>query len=89
MPTMPRNLACRVKFGAFFEYLEKAHPGRFDRIASGHYAAVAHGPQGAVLSAAADPVKDQTYFLAHLSQVQPMLVRCWSPTWCRVYPVTT
>jgi len=67
----------RVKFGAFFEYLEKAHPGRFDRIASGHYAAVAHGPQGAVLSAAADPVKDQTYFLAHLSQAQ--LARCMFP----------
>lgn len=29
---------CRVKFGAFVEYLETEHAGQFDRIASGHYA---------------------------------------------------
>ena len=30
----------RVKFGAFLEHLEAEHPGDFDRVASGHYAAV-------------------------------------------------
>ena len=27
-----------MKFGAFYDYLDKEHLGRFDRIASGHYA---------------------------------------------------
>ena len=32
---------CRVKFGAFYEYLQEGgHGGAFDRIASGHYARV-------------------------------------------------
>jgi hypothetical protein len=94
----------RVKFGAFREHLHGTFPGRFDRIASGHYAALsrpdpadaaAHPADAAdpasvaidpaVESGAADAAdpgqevklvmsgdlhKDQTYFLAHLSQEQ-------------------
>ncbi|KAL4433737.1 hypothetical protein ABPG75_000178 [Micractinium tetrahymenae] len=114
----------RVKFGAFYEYLEAQHGAAFDRVASGHYArlerkaaaAAAAGQPAAGQQAAAEPaaaagsaaaaaaagataaagaaggdegqlqqqqeeeevrlaltpdaVKDQTYFLAHLSQRQ-------------------
>lgn len=68
----------RVKFGAFMEHLNSTYPGRFDRIATGHYAAVSHNEGGvAQLSCTRDAVKDQTYFLAHLSQVQ--LARCMFP----------
>ena len=62
----------RVKFGAFREHLATAHPGVFDRVASGHYAATDRtsddGNVRLVLSG--DAHKDQTYFLAHLSQQQ-------------------
>ena len=62
---------CRVKFGAFYEYLEREHGGSFDRIASGHYARVLRdGRGGARLGVTQDAVKDQTYFLASLSQAQ-------------------
>ncbi len=64
----------RVKFGAFYEYLEAEHGAGFDRIASGHYARVIRDPSdpGAAVKLALtpDPVKDQTYFLAHLTQQQ-------------------
>lgn len=68
-----RMSQCRVKFGAFYEYLSEQQDGNFDRIASGHYARILraddpHEPVG--LALAPDPVKDQTYFLAHLSQIQ-------------------
>jgi len=62
----------RVKFGAFFEHLEASYAGQFDRIASGHYASLLR-PQDtgeALLAMTADEVKDQTYFLAQLSQHQ-------------------
>lgn len=73
----------RVKFGAFLEYLEdlevKGGP-RFDRVASGHYArvtrhmtptaAAAGGEEEALLVLTPDAIKDQTYFLAHLSPKQ-------------------
>ncbi|PKA59941.1 tRNA-specific 2-thiouridylase [Apostasia shenzhenica] len=62
----------RIKFGAFLEAVEKMG---FDYIASGHYARVKHpsvdgqsGPSLLILSN--DMVKDQTYFLSHLSQHQ-------------------
>ena len=62
---------CRIKFGAFFEYLEREHGGGFDRIASGHYARVLRDGEGrARLGVTPDVVKDQTYFLASLSQAQ-------------------
>ncbi|PRW20746.1 tRNA-specific 2-thiouridylase [Chlorella sorokiniana] len=96
----------RVKFGAFYEYLEKEHGAAFDRVASGHYARLERGPVAGIAAAPAgaagqageaaaqlpplaqqqqqceeqqqdvrlaltpDAVKDQTYFLAHLSQRQ-------------------
>eukprot|EP00798_Chlamydomonas_sp_ICE-L_P029581 gene29583-5936_t len=67
----------RVKFGAFYDYLDKNHEGCFDRIASGHYARVVRLPKGddsqdeeAVLCMTPDVIKDQTYFLAHLNQSQ-------------------
>lgn len=56
----------QVKFGAFYE----AVGSEFDFIATGHYAQIEHTVHGAILKQAADPVKDQTYFLTFLSQVQ-------------------
>jgi tRNA (5-methylaminomethyl-2-thiouridylate)-methyltransferase len=56
----------RVKFGAF---LERVGAG-FPRVATGHYARLAGGGEGLRLERAADPVKDQTYFLAHLDRAQ-------------------
>lgn len=57
----------RVKFGAF---LEKLSAG-FDKVATGHYARVEYDANGkALLCQTPDDVKDQTYFLAHLSQEQ-------------------
>jgi tRNA-specific 2-thiouridylase len=71
----------RIKFGAFLEHVAAAHPGAFDRVASGHYARVqrARGsaggaPGGAgpppLLRLSEDDAKDQTYFLAGLSAAQ-------------------
>lgn len=63
----------RVKFGAFYEYLASHQDHKFDRIASGHYARIIRGddPDEPVrLALAPDAVKDQTYFLAHLTQAQ-------------------
>jgi tRNA-5-taurinomethyluridine 2-sulfurtransferase len=100
----------RVKFGAFFEYLQ-THPAQFDRVATGHYARVhsqprlyakssseasaetsapeqalwthhsdsssdtidaeiQHQPGKVQLMLTPDSWKDQTYFLANLSQQQ-------------------
>lgn len=57
----------RIKFGAFLDFLGD----RFDKVASGHYAQVVTKEDGiAQLRCSPDPVKDQTYFLAHLSQRQ-------------------
>ncbi len=62
------DLLCnsRVKFGAFLDWLDEEAPG-FDRVGSGHYAEIARGPE---LRRAADPVKDQTYFLSRLTGTQ-------------------
>jgi len=59
----------QVKFGAFYDAID-ASGVHFDYIATGHYAQIEHGPQGAILKKGKDPVKDQTYFLAYLSQAQ-------------------
>ena len=68
-----------MKFGAFYEHLEVHFGGRFDRIGSGHYARLVREsaePESAGrasqvrLAMTPDTVKDQTYFLAHLSQEQ-------------------
>ncbi len=57
----------RIKFGAF---LKKISPS-YDKVATGHYAQVAPCPLGKLgLFKAPDPIKDQTYFLSHLSQEQ-------------------
>lgn len=64
----------RIKFGAFFDRVQ----GDFDVAVSGHYGVVEHDEAGyAHLHRAPDPVKDQTYFLSHLSQDQ--LRRLWFP----------
>lgn len=57
----------QIKFGAAYDHFGAA----FDRIATGHYARVEHGSDGmSRLRLSADAVKDQTYFLALLSQQQ-------------------
>jgi len=56
----------RVKFGAFFEKIDAS----FDKVATGHYAQVEQQGDTFILKRAPDPVKDQTYFLSHLSQDQ-------------------
>ncbi len=56
----------RIKFGAF---LDKIDPS-FDKVASGHYARVVKENNSVRLVQSPDPVKDQTYFLAYLTQEQ-------------------
>lgn len=55
-----------IKFGAF----EKAAGHKFDKIATGHYARVIFEDDFYHLYRSADERKDQTYFLALLSQKQ-------------------
>jgi len=56
----------RVKFGAFYEKVGED----VDRVASGHYGVVDRSEATVRLLRSPDPVKDQTYFLSHLSQAQ-------------------
>jgi len=56
----------RVKFGAFYDHIGT----EFDKIATGHYAQVAEHDGLFVLKQSPDTIKDQTYFLAQLSQEQ-------------------
>ncbi len=59
----------RIKFGAFYHAVDAA----VEKVATGHYARVDWDPDGAAeyrLRRAPDPVKDQTYFLSHLTQEQ-------------------
>jgi tRNA-specific 2-thiouridylase len=56
----------RIKFGVFYDQIDKS----YEKVATGHYAQVEKGSLGYVLKRTNDPVKDQTYFLAHLSQKQ-------------------
>jgi tRNA-uridine 2-sulfurtransferase len=49
-----------VKFGPL---LVRARALGAERLVTGHYARVEHGPEGAELLRAVDPSKDQTYFL--------------------------
>ena len=62
------DLLCnqRIKFGAFLEHIDDS----FEKIATGHYAQKAVIDGKTVLLKAKDPIKDQTYFLSYLSQVQ-------------------
>lgn len=56
----------RIKFGMFFDHIDAS----FDKVATGHYAAVHYQEGTAHLLCAPDPIKDQTYFLSYLSQEQ-------------------
>ena len=55
-----------IKFGFFEERWGKD----FDKTATGHYASIKQTDEGFFLCTATDPVKDQTDFLAQLSQKQ-------------------
>ncbi len=55
-----------IKFGAFLGEIDSS----FERVASGHYARREELRGRVLLKRGIDPVKDQTYFLARLSQEQ-------------------
>ncbi|PSS14539.1 TRNA-specific 2-thiouridylase [Actinidia chinensis var. chinensis] len=62
----------RIKFGAFLDAISGM---AFDYVASGHYANIIHSvadqmDKPSSLELSNDMVKDQTYFLSHLSQSQ-------------------
>jgi tRNA-specific 2-thiouridylase len=56
----------RIKFGLFLD----AVGDRFDKVATGHYAQIKEIDGRFVLHASPDPIKDQSYFLSHLTQAQ-------------------
>src|SRR3990172_11686278 len=56
----------RIKFGLFFDKIDPS----FEKVASGHYAQVREKDNVIELFQSPDPIKDQTYFLSHLSQEQ-------------------
>ena len=57
----------RIKFGAFLDRVGES----LDKVASGHYAVVREEGDGLFrIHRSPDPVKDQTYFLSHLTQEQ-------------------
>lgn len=56
----------RIKFGLFLD----AIGDRFDKVATGHYAQVKLVDNRYILVQSPDPIKDQSYFLSHLSQAQ-------------------
>jgi len=55
-----------VKFGLFLDKIDDS----FDKVASGHYAQVDEEDGVYYLKCSPDKIKDQTYFLARLSQAQ-------------------
>jgi tRNA-5-taurinomethyluridine 2-sulfurtransferase len=56
----------RIKFGLFLDKIDYS----FEKVASGHYAQVREKDGIVELFQSPDAVKDQTYFLSHLSQQQ-------------------
>lgn len=56
----------QIKFKAFVDKIDKS----FDKIATGHYAQILEKKGIFYLKKSPDPIKDQTYFLAGLSQKQ-------------------
>ncbi|MDH4263500.1 MAG: tRNA 2-thiouridine(34) synthase MnmA [Spirochaetia bacterium] len=60
----------RVKFGAFYEYIENYSSVSFEKIATGHYAQTENIDGLSYLKITPDEIKDQTYFLSQLSQKQ-------------------
>ena len=55
-----------IKFGEFYEKIDDS----YEKVASGHYARVEKENEKYFLKTSPDPVKDQTYFLAYLTQRQ-------------------
>jgi tRNA-specific 2-thiouridylase len=57
-----------IKFGQFYGKIDAS----FDKVASGHYANAEYDESSGryLLKTSPDPVKDQTYFLAYLTQKQ-------------------
>jgi tRNA-specific 2-thiouridylase len=55
-----------IKFGQFYDKIDKS----FEKVASGHYARVEEVNGKFLLKRSPDPIKDQTYFLAYLTQQQ-------------------
>ena len=62
-----------IKFGQFYDKIDDS----FEKVASGHYARVENVNGKFLLKRSPDPVKDQTYFLAYLTQKQ--LSRAYFP----------
>lgn len=56
----------KIKFGHFYEQIDSS----FQKIATGHYAQLVSKKHLFYLKESPDEIKDQTYFLAHLSQNQ-------------------
>lgn len=56
----------RIKFGIFYSKIDKS----FEKVATGHYARVHEENGKYYLSESPDAIKDQTYFLSHLTQEQ-------------------
>ena len=56
----------RIKFGLFLQNIDS----RFEKVASGHYAQIQEKNGIVELIQSPDAVKDQTYFLSHLTQAQ-------------------
>lgn len=56
----------RIKFGAFFEKINS----QYDLVVTGHYAKIQIKESKFLLKQAKDKIKDQSYFLSHLSQKQ-------------------
>src|SRR5690606_7733793 len=56
----------RIKFGLFLEKIDES----FEKVASGHYAQIREKDGVVELFQSSDLIKDQTYFLSHLSQKQ-------------------
>jgi tRNA-specific 2-thiouridylase len=55
-----------IKFGQFYDRIDPS----FEKVASGHYARIEKCNGKYQLKKSPDPVKDQTYFLAYLTQEQ-------------------
>ncbi|NWF89624.1 MAG: tRNA 2-thiouridine(34) synthase MnmA, partial [Ignavibacteriaceae bacterium] len=57
-----------IKFGQFYDKIDSS----FEKVASGHYAKVVFDESSKkyLLKQSPDPIKDQTYFLAYLTQQQ-------------------
>jgi len=55
-----------IKFGQFINKIDNS----FEKVASGHYAKIESVNEKFILKTSLDPIKDQTYFLAYLTQQQ-------------------